>query len=220
MNFNFNDSIFYSQILKQTTNEYISLYGIKAKWIVPTIRKIDEIIGENYINLKDECVEVCLLPENSESYNNEASYNQLGLQNMENLVCYISEQELNKVHPNFINMIGQGFDNMIGDVILFQSGKILELSNISCNIGSGLNHLFTYQDKKNVFKLTLVTYLPNKTELVGIKNSEQPQILPLKNVLDIFDIDNKNTKVIEQTNKSLQYDKTNDDYNKKFGGFE
>lgn len=209
MNFNINNSILYRNTLKSMTTEYISIYGIKAKWVLSS-HKIDNVIGETKKFLSKDYVEVTLLPENSESYNNEMSYNQLGIQNLENLVVYISSDDLSKIHPNIVEMQGQGFDNIIGDIVVFESGKVLEVSHISTNINSSLNHQFVYADKKNVYKLTLVTYLGSKTS-TNVETNTQQDILSLQEIMNVFNGDEKNE--IKQANKQ-----NNDtSYNKKFG---
>lgn len=215
MNFNYSKSPEFNLIGK-ISDEYINLYGIKCVYHKTNKLQKDEIFGEHSrlsINDKDT-FEIFLLPNESETYGGDSMIGVFGLTNQESLVAYVSKNTMKKIHPKIVDDIGNNFDYILGDIVVFDSGKIMEVSNFSCYV-EGLNNLFVYNDSKNLYKITLKTYIGNTIEKTNLDNQEQFE--KIENLEEVFELDtNKKEEVKKERKKTL---KDSNDYNNVFGGF-
>ena len=186
MNFNISNSPEYS-LYGQLSDELINLYGIKCRYCVTDRIEIDEILGEHSrLSVDDKkTFDIFLLPSETENYGGDFSLSVFGLSNNETLTAFISASTMKKIHPKIVEDVGTNFDYILGDLIVFQSGKIMEISGFSPYV-EGINNLFVYNDNKNLYKVTLRTYIGNSIE----KNTDDSlESVSIENLEKIFDID-------------------------------
>ena len=187
MNFNISNSPEYS-LYGQLSDELINLYGIKCRYCVTDRIEVDEILGEHSrLSVDDKkTFDIFLLPSETENYGGDFSLSVFGLSNNETLTAFISASTMKKIHPKIVEDVGTNFDYILGDLIVFQSGKIMEISGFSPYV-EGINNLFVYNDNKNLYKLTLRTYIGNSIE----KNTDETSLesVSIENLEKIFDID-------------------------------
>jgi len=137
------------------TDELINGYGILSKYIVT--EKIDLYLttfGE-WQSLKadnDDVYEVFMLPDTQENWQGQnIVFDQFGLGNFSTMEFFISERGLHTIFPKWEESLN--INDMISDLILMPSGKVLEVTHVEPLV-EGVNNLFSYDDDKNTVKIT------------------------------------------------------------------
>lgn len=221
MNFNLTHSPEY-KLYASMTNEIISLYGVECSYCVAERIHKDEIFGEHQrigIDSKDT-YKIKILPQEMDNWSGESVMNAFGLNNNESMTCFISKETMLKIHPNIVTENGYNYDFIIGDLVIFPSGKIMEVSMISPLAEATLNNLFVYDDEKNVYKLTLKTFVGAPIDKTEADSYEYEKV---ENLEEIFELDKErttqqdehSTKVGKVSNKRSVTKK--DGYNDVFG---
>jgi hypothetical protein len=152
-NFNFSEQPEYTLNTTLTT-EMINLYGIKTKFLVTEQQNIDYEIFGDFSHLKTDnskIFDIYMLPENSEDWESGGyNFNEFGLSNFENVVLFVAKSSFDTIFPNDFKLI-------LGCLVVLPNQKIMEITDVD-PVVPGINNLFTQNDAKSVFKLTLIPY--------------------------------------------------------------
>lgn len=214
MNFNVSKKPEYD-LFRSNTKELISLYGIEVSYFITDKLNKNEILGEHSRISYDtkKAHKIFVAPDNTENWGGMSAFTPFGLQNSESLVVIISGDDMEKLHPNIVFLEGTNYDNIIGDIVIFDSGKIMEVSMISPLV-EGNNNLFSYSDKKNAYKLTLKTHIDYNDEISDVKNEEHEEYEKIEELEKIFELDIEQSK-IQKSKKEPKLENSN--YNSVFG---
>lgn len=170
-NYNFNNAPDYD-LNASLIDEVINLYGVLVKFLkVHQINK-DDVIFKDYSSIKtnsDDIFEIYLMPENTENWDNAGfNYTQFSLIDMNNINMFCSKFSLEAMSIDV--------KSIIGNLVVLPNNKIMEITNYDfCT--PGVNNLFTFNNAKSVYKLTLVPY--------NVKINDE---------LDVVDIMHKDTE--------------------------
>lgn len=152
MNFNMNTNPEYD-LNASLIDEMINLYGILTKFIIVEHINSDDIIFKDYSSIKtnsSDIYEVYMMPENSDSWDNSGyMYSQFGLANMDNINLFCSKTS--------IDFMGLDIKNLISNLVVLPNNKIMEITNFEFEV-PGINNLYTYNNSKSVYKLSLKPY--------------------------------------------------------------
>ena len=221
MNFNISKKPEYN-LFRKNTKELINLYGIEVTYFVTEKIHQNHILGENHrISLDPEkSFKIFLAPDATENWGGMNAFSSFGFQNLESLVTIISADDMERIHPNIVNLEGSNFDFIIGDIVIFDSGKIMEVSMISPLV-EGNNNLFGYSDRKNAYKLTLKTHIDNNDDVSSLKAEQSEEYEKIENLEEIFELDIQQTKTQKENKKDKNSKKEiipeNSNYNSLFG---
>lgn len=188
MNFNLSNSPEY-KLYGQISDELINLYGIQCRYCVTERIEVDDILGEHQrLGVDDNSVfEIFLLPSETDNYGGDIQLGVFGMLNNESLTGFVSSSTMKKIHPNIVNDVGTNFDYILGDLVIFQSGKVMEVSAFSPYVEGSINNLFVYNDDKNIYRITLKTYIGNNIEDNNFVEDEKynSNIEELEKILEI-----------------------------------
>lgn len=191
MNFNLSHSPEYS-LYGSLSAELINLYGIKCRYCVTDRIEVDDVLGEHArLGIDDKkAFDIFLLPSETENFGGDVQLNVFGLFNNESLTAFVSAETMKKIHPNIVTDTGTNFDYILGDLVVFESGRIMEVSGFSPYVEGSVNNLFVYNDNKNIYRITLKTYLGNNLENNNIiESSSNLEIEAIENLEEIFELD-------------------------------
>lgn len=152
-------------LFKSQTQELINLYGVNVKYLIVEKVNKDFIFGE-YSHIKvdgDSAFEMFMLPSETEAWNGGDLFGKFGLQNLDTMNMFIGVDDMEKIHPNIVNKEGKGWDGIIGNLVVFPNNKIMEITAFKHEV-EGNNNLFTYDNRKNVYEITLKTYIANRDD--------------------------------------------------------
>jgi hypothetical protein len=139
-------------------DELINLYGIEVEYL--EVSKFnDNVTFQEYESrqLSSDSTTISVkMEEQGEYFDPNSIINSFGISNLESTNIYISYKTLIVLLPDFES--SKGFGAMIGNVIIFNSNKILEITDV-VPLTPGVSNLFSFNDSKNVIKLTLNTYI-------------------------------------------------------------
>ena len=191
MNFNLSHSPEYS-LYGSLSAELINLYGIKCRYCVTDRIEVDDVLGEHTrLGIDDKkAFDIFLLPSETENFGGDVQLNVFGLFNNESLTAFVSAETMKKIHPNIVTDAGTNFDYILGDLVVFESGRIMEVSGFSPYVEGSVNNLFVYNDNKNIYRITLKTYLGNNLENNNIiESNSNLEIEAIENLEEIFELD-------------------------------
>lgn len=190
MNFNLTHSPEYS-LYGSLSDELINLYGIQCRYCVTDRIEVDEVLGEHSRLGIDESksFDIFLLPSETENFGGDIQLGVFGLLNNETLTAFVSGSTMKKIHPNIVNDEGTNFDYILGDLVVFQSGRIMEVSGFSPYVEGSVNNLFVYNDPKNIYRINLRTYIGNSIEKNNYNNTNSLELESLENLEEIFELD-------------------------------
>jgi hypothetical protein len=203
MNFNFNDDPSHDNeylLFRSTSEEVINLYGVPIKYLITEKINQDHIFGEHsHIKIDNEAVfNLMALPSATDMWEGDSSiFSKFGLQNMDSIGIFVSRTEMEKLHPELVNREGRAtVDNLPnGNLVIFGSNKIMEVSDFElATTEHGNNNIFTSDRDKNVYKLTLKTYIPNHDDMSqadDISESDKFEYEDFGNLESIFDADSE-----------------------------
>ena len=172
------------------TDELINGYGILSKYIVTEKIDLDLTTFGEWQSLKadnDDVYEVFMLPDTQENWQGQnIVFDQFGLGNFSTMEFFISERGLHTIFPKWEESVNT--NDMISDLILMPSGKVLEVTHVEPLV-EGVNNLFAYDDTKNTVKITCRNYqfrkndeiqvdalLPNEPQLTPVEKSTQENL--------------------------------------------
>lgn len=151
-NYNFNSAPDYD-LNASLIDEVINLYGVLVKFLKVQHINTDDFVFKDYSSIKTDSsniFEIYLMPENTESWDNTGyAFSQFSLVDMNNVNMFCSK--------NSIESMSLDIKNLIGNLVVLPNNKIMEVTNYDfCT--PGVNNLFTFNNYKSVYKLTLVPY--------------------------------------------------------------
>jgi hypothetical protein len=103
---------------------------------------------------------------------------------------------MNTIHPNIVDKVGKGWDFIIGNLVIFPDNKIMEVTNFEHEV-QGNSNLFTYDNKKNVYSITLRSYVANRddySDASDITDSQSYDYEDFGNLDKIFNTDEEKYK--------------------------
>ena len=230
MNFNITRSKEY-ELIGRLTSEYIRLFGLRCRYYVTDKLGSNKILGENSRISYDpkKSYEIYIAPSNTENWDGGSVFSSFGFQNQETLVGFISVDDIKKIHPKIFKKEGRDFDSILGDIVIFDSGKIMEVTSFSPYSEGSMNNLYAYSDDKNVYKITLRTHIDQNDDITELKSLADEDIeikedlVKVENLEEIFGLqeeDRKEQKTTrigkKQTSSSQDFGYNSDDV---FGGF-
>lgn len=151
-NFNFNAAPEY-ELNSSLIDEVINLYGISVKFLKVQHLNLDDIVFKDFDAIKTDennIFTINMLPENSEGWdNNGYNFSQFGMIDMNNINLFCSKMSF--------EMMSLNVKNVLGNLVITPNNKIFEITNCEFTV-PGMNNLFTYNNQKSVYKLTLIPY--------------------------------------------------------------
>lgn len=176
-NYNFNNAPDYD-LNASLIDEVINLYGVLVKFLRVQHLNKDDVVFKDYSSIKtnsDSIFEIYLMPENTENWDNGGfNYTQFGIMDMNNINMFCSKFSLEAMNIDV--------KNINGNLVVLPNNKIMEITNYDfCT--PGVNNLFTFNNAKSVYKLTLVPY--------NVKINDE---------LDVVDIMHKDTEDLGEVN--------------------
>jgi len=217
MNFNLFDESHDNEYLlfRDTTEEVINLYGVPIKYIQTKKINQNDIFGEHsHIKIDKEFVHnFYVMLENTDGWEGDQSlFTKFGLQNFDTTNIFISRTDFEKVHPEITLREGElNIDNLPnGNLVVFGSNRIMEVTNFELSSTQhGNNNIFTSDREKNVYKLTLRTYIANhddSSEANDISESDKFEYEDFGNLEKIFNSDEENFEAVvhKAENKPLK----------------
>jgi len=189
------------ELFRSTTEELINLYGIKIKYIITEKINQDNIFGEHsHIRVDNENVhEFFAKPEETDQWGGEGDlFSKFGLQNLDTMNIYVSRTDMEKVHPEIVQRDGRAtIENLPhGNLVVFDSNKIMEVTDMKLSSDTfGNNNVYDSNLAKNVYKLTLKTYIANRddyTDAEDISNSDEVEYEDFGNLESIFGAEEEN----------------------------
>jgi len=195
MNFNYNQLPQKEyKLFKSQTKEIINLYGIETKYVITEKVNKDFIFGE-YSHLKIDNSNVFtlyMLPEETENWASDGSiYSNFGMTNLDTQIMFIAVDDMEIIHPNIPNRIGKGWDFILGNLVIFPNNKIMEVTHFEHEV-KGFNNLFPYDLKKNVYSISLKTYIANRDDYSTANNittSTEFDYQDFGNLAEVFGVD-------------------------------
>jgi len=212
MNFNFSSgSTLNSEydLLRTTTEEMINLYGIHIKYILTTKVNQDILFGEGtHIKIDNEAVhEFFVKPEETSNWEGDNSlFSKFGLQSLDTINIFVGRTDMESIHPELVQRQGKAEVNNLplGNLVQFDSNKLMEVTHFDLTSDTlGNNNVFDSNRTKNVYKLTLKSYIFNSDDTSSaqdISNSDKVEYTEFGNLEEIFRDEELHTE--EQTERT------------------
>ena len=204
MNFNYSTDSSHNneyELFRSTTEELINLYGIRIKYIITEKINQDNIFGEHsHIRVDNENVhEFFAKPEETDQWGGEGDlFSKFGLQNLDTISVFVSREDMEKIHPEIVQREGKTtIENLPhGNLVVFDSNKIMEVTDMKlAGDFGGRNNVYDSNLIKNVYKLTLKTYIANRDDYSAaedISNSDEVEYEDFGNLDSIFNGEEEN----------------------------
>ena len=198
MNFNFSTDNSHDNeydLFRSITEEMINLYGIQIKYLITKKINQDSIFGEHsHISVDSENVfEFFAKPEETDNWGGESDlYSKFGLQNLDTMNIFVGRTDMEKIHPEIVDRQGKVTVANLphGNLVVFDSNKIMEVTDMKLTSDTfGNNNIFDSNKTKNVYKLTLKSYIANRddyTKAQDISNSDEVEYEDFGNLEAIF----------------------------------
>lgn len=152
-NFNFNYSRRVEYNLHESLiKEYITHYGILVKFIKTEKINRDDVVFGDFSHMKSNLKDVFdmyMLPENTDGFDTSYMFNDLGLFNFDNINLFVMKSDVDKT--------GLDLSTVVSNLVILPNNKIMEITSVDWQV-PGLNNLYTQDDIKSVYKLSLVPY--------------------------------------------------------------
>lgn len=152
-NLNFSKSPDYS-LTASLTDEVISIYGINLKFVKIKREGQENTFGDfSHLSADNESVyDIYGLPDNAENFDvSQYSFTNFGFNSFDFITIYVSTKDFTEEKINL------PLKEIIGNLIVLPNKKVLEITNVEWNVPNA-NNLFTYDDAKCVYKLSLRPY--------------------------------------------------------------
>ena len=164
------------------TNELINIYGIKTKLLLTEKITYDENVFGDFQSIrtnKEDVFDLMMLPENSEEFDDiGVNFSEFGMLNVETIRLFVSRKSLETVFDETPNTKETDYDpgspikRLISNLVILPNNRVMEITDVNFMV-PGINNLFTEQDVKNVYKITLKTYDRKLTDdIESIKEEE------------------------------------------------
>ena len=187
------------ELFRSTTEELINIFGIKLTYIITKKVNKDYIFGE-YSHIKideDSTFEIYAKPLETDNWGGEGDlFSKFGLQNLNSLSFYISRTDMEKIHPELVNVEGSAtVDNLPnGNLIMLPNKALMEVTNFELTSDElGNNNIYTSDRHKNVYKITVKQYIANHDDYSEAGDLMNPEAT--KNT-DMYDQDFGNLEAI------------------------
>jgi hypothetical protein len=155
------------ELFRSTSEELINMYGVPIKYLITEKINQDHIFGEHsHIKIDNESVfNMFAMPSATDMWEGDSNiFSKFGLESLDVISIFISRTDFENIHPEITNREGKAtVDNMpYGNLVVFNNNKIMEVTNVElASSEHGNNNVFTSDRDKNVYKLTLKSYLFN-----------------------------------------------------------
>jgi hypothetical protein len=130
--------------------------------VVQKLNSDDTIFGD-YSPIKTDnskIFDVFMMPENSDSWDSGGyNFSEFGMLNNDSCTVFVSKNSVQ-------NIITLDFKELYGNLVVMPNNKIMEVTDVQFEV-PGVNNLFTYNDTKSVYKLTLKPYLVKLTDEIN-----------------------------------------------------
>ena len=164
-NFNFNYSRRVEYNLQESLiKEYITHYGILVKFIKTEKINRDDVVFGDFSHMKSnlkDIFDMYMLPENSEGFDSSYMFNDLGLFSFDNINLFVMKTDIDKT--------GLDVSTVVSNLVILPNNKIMEITSVDWQV-PGLNNLYTQDDIKSVYKLSLVPYDNKLTDEIKSKD--------------------------------------------------
>jgi len=199
MNFNITGKADYS-LQARHTHELIGLYGIKAKLLLTEKINYDASVFGDYQSVKTNKEDTFLLPmmpETSEEYDSiGVNFSEFGMLSVETINMFISRKTIEKTFEDIFDKEGVDEDEhnpdplspikkLQSNLVILPNNRVMEITDVQFMV-PGINNLFTEQDIKNVYKLTMKTYEPKLTDNLESINDEDNETIGSYKELDSY----------------------------------
>jgi len=190
------------ELYRSTSKELVNMYGVLVKYI-----KIDRI-NKNYIfgewsHIKidsNKIYEIYILPSEKDNWGGEDDlFSKFGLGDLQTLVVYIAADSFEVIHPNITNKELLVVDELPNNnLIVFQNNKVMEVTDFKLTHSEhGNNNIYTSNRSKNVYKLTLKSYIADNS----IKLVTDDSLDDFSNLDSIFN--SNDFDIVEETKPTL-----------------
>lgn len=159
-------------------DEMINIYGVPTILLkTERINKDDLVFGDwSHIKVDGESrFNMMVLPEISESWGDIATnFSDWGMLNLETISLFVSRKTIESIYTDID--VTTGFGALIGNLVVLNSDRIVEITDVSFEV-EGTSNLFTTSAQKNVYRLTCKTYNVKSTDELPqdiIKSDEAP----------------------------------------------
>ena len=197
MNFNLGDDSYDGEyeLFRSTSEELINLYGVPIKYLITEKINQDEIFGEHsHIKIDNETVHpLYAMPSATDYWEGDSQlFSKFGLQSLDTINIFIARSEMEKLHPELVNREGRATVGNLpnGNLVTFDNNKIMEVTGFElASTEVGNNNVFTSDRDKNVYKLTLKSYIHNHadtTKAAEISESDKFEYEDFGNLEAIF----------------------------------
>lgn len=220
MNFNITGKNDYS-LQARHTHELIGLYGIKAKLLLTEKINYDASVFGDYQSIKtnkEDTFLIPMLPENSDTYDDiGVNFSEFGMLNVESINMFVSRKVIDKVFEEKFDEEGVEDEEYVVDsfspikrlqsnLVILPSNRVMEITNVEFMV-PGINNLFTEQDTKNVYKLTMKTYDVKLTDDLESINDEDTETIGSYKELDSYFNELTNNHNTVEDEAKVQIDK-------------
>jgi len=189
------------ELARNMVAEVINIYGIRIKYIITEKVNQDDIFGEfSHIKVDNTNVhEFFVKPEETDQWGGEGDlFSKFGLQNLDTISVFVSREDMEKIHPEIVQREGKTtIENLPhGNLVVFDSNKIMEVTDMKlAGDFGGRNNVYDSNLTKNVYKLTLKTYIANRDDYSAaedISNSDEVEYEDFGNLDSIFNGEEEN----------------------------
>jgi hypothetical protein len=199
MNFNITNKPDYS-LQARHTHEVINLYGVQTKLLLTEKVNYDASVFGDYQSVKtnkEDTFLVPMMPETSEEYDNiGVNFSEFGMMNVESINMFISRKTVEQVFEDIFEKENAPEDEYNPDplspikklqsnLVILPNNRVMEITDVEFMV-PGINNLFTEQDIKNVYKLTMKTYDVKLTDDLESINDEDNETVGSYKELDSY----------------------------------
>lgn len=164
-------------------DECINLYGVPTKFLVVQKLNSDDIVFGDYSSIKTDnskIFDVYMMPENSDSWDSGGyNFSEFSLINTDSTTVFVSKNSVQ-------NIIELEFKELYGNLVVMPNNKIMEVTDVQFEV-PGVNNLFTYNNAKSVYKLTLKPYAAKLTDEINTADISVDENVDYSTLENYFD---------------------------------
>jgi len=145
-------------------NESIQIYGVPTKYLYSSKNNKDLVFKDfSHFSLSDtDFKEVYILPENTENWDGDFSFNNFGLYSNLTQRFYISKKSVIELYPELegtdsITDVAKFRSKFINTLMILPSETILEITDMA-SLSEGVNNLWAFGDGPSVYVLSTKVY--------------------------------------------------------------
>jgi len=170
LNFNMSHKVDY-KLQGRHTNELINLYGVSTKLLLTEKISYDETVFGDYQSIKtnkEDTFSLNMMPEVSEEFEDIGmNFSEFGMMNVESCRMFISRKSIEDILGEDIDVVKKLQSNLV----ILPNNRVMEITMVE-HMVPGINNLFTHNDIKNVYKITLKTYDKRLTDNIESINDD------------------------------------------------